>query len=295
MFKLKIFFTFFIALTFIPLASVSAFSAVDVLGDRDEVIEKLEEEGVSKEGYHTHEIENHMEAYDWLVENAKNEEILLYALEKWEDNYVMVKYSYERQEEAYEWLQKETDFDEVMATVAEDPGYDDKRDYDLIKLVYEKDAEAPSIIRLYLFEWISLLVFNFLFFLFFLKDIVSGKCSVWKWFLAIVLAGPLGVVSYLTFRTPKEEGKERNTGYRLSRYFLIWWNIYLSALFPFIILLSLIVSLFDPFTDFEHIGEFIFWLIVIFAVFVIPVLMILPSTVAYILMHATKKESQRDT
>jgi hypothetical protein len=293
MFKIKILCVFTFIFSLISLTPLFSSNKLDILGDRDEVIQRLQKEGISRESYYTYEIEEHIEAYDWLIRNAENEEILEYSLSNWENNYVMVKYVYEIQEEAYQWLQKETDFDEVMASVAENPGLKDERDYDLIKSVYERDARIKSSnLQSYALGSASLLFFNLIFFLIFLKDIILRKSGVLKWLLLILFTGPLAIIFYLTFRPSKDgEYKKERIRYYLSRYFLIWWNIYIFCLFFFIILMLFIVSFFEgvPLTNFEFLGEIIFWMGLIFTIFVLPGFIILPSIITGIIMLVNKK------
>jgi len=43
-------------------------------------------------------------AYDWLITQDQHIDIMKRAIEKWQDDYEMVKYEYENQVEAFESL-----------------------------------------------------------------------------------------------------------------------------------------------------------------------------------------------
>lgn len=252
--------------------SVFAFDVQEVLGPRDDVVD-LEEEQV--------------EAYDWLVENVENEEIFLFAVDRWGDDYHMVKFVYLKQTEAYEWLKGEGVLEEVVEKYGDEyPG-----NYDVMMFGYNRDQSASSFSP-YLFALYPFMILNVLFALFFVKDMLSRGCNVFKWFLAIVFLGPLGLVLYLVYKDlKKDEQRNESNLYYFSRYFLIWWNLYFVSSLFVVLLFFFVVGLLEGVSldDSNYFFELVFWIVAIFGVVIIPFFTIPPSIVAFFVMILTKK------
>lgn len=76
--------------------------------ERETVLEILKAEAMKKwkDDYSMvkYELEKQIEAYDWVVKQTENLDIMKKAKAKWGNDYSMVKYEYEKQVEAYKAL-----------------------------------------------------------------------------------------------------------------------------------------------------------------------------------------------
>lgn len=76
--------------------------------ERDTVLEILKAEAMKKwkDDYSMvkYELEKQTEAYDWVVKQTENLDIMKKAKAKWGNDYSMVKYEYEKQVEAFKAL-----------------------------------------------------------------------------------------------------------------------------------------------------------------------------------------------
>ena len=85
-----------------------------------------------------YEYDNQVEAYDWVVAQAKYLDIMTGAKQKWGNNYQMVKYEYDNQVEAYEWIKAQTAYPEIMAKAKQKWG----TNYQMVKYEYDNQVEA---------------------------------------------------------------------------------------------------------------------------------------------------------
>jgi len=65
------------------------------------------------------------------------------AKSKWQNNYEMVKYTYENQVEAYKWCLSQTAYPDIMARAKQKWG----GDYEMIKYEYENQVEAYKALK----------------------------------------------------------------------------------------------------------------------------------------------------
>jgi hypothetical protein len=61
-----------------------------------------------------------------------------YALNKWGDDYEMVRYEIDKQTEAYDWVMQQTEYPEIMNRAKQKWGIE----YDMVKYEYQKQVEA---------------------------------------------------------------------------------------------------------------------------------------------------------
>ncbi len=141
-----------------------------------------------------------------------------------------------------------------------------------------------------------LLLFSTLFFLFYLKDIIKRKESVLFWGVAIILTGPFGLTFYLSDRKPKEgEKREERRICRLAKNFIPSWTKYvlLGSILSFLMLIIhdlLTLDLASGFTSrLDYVLESLFWMVVALIIVIIPLLIIIPISIAYIIKIITEK------
>jgi hypothetical protein len=115
--------------------------------NRDKIIDIFKADALAKWGgdYQMveYEINNQIEAYDWVIKYAKYSDILEKAKQKWGNDYVMVKYEYENQSETYNWINQQKAYLEIMKKAKQKWGVD----YVMVKYEYEQQVNA--------YEWLE--------------------------------------------------------------------------------------------------------------------------------------------
>ena len=80
-----------------------------------------------------YQIDNQVEAYEWILRQTCCPEIMQAAQQKWGTDYEMVKYQYENQVEAFLWINQQTAYPEIMQAAKQKWG----TDYEMVKYEYE--------------------------------------------------------------------------------------------------------------------------------------------------------------
>ncbi len=233
------------------------------------------------------------EAYESFIQSADNFEILEYAEDKWGDDQVMVQYEYYNQLEALNWIEQQPNSEEILREGGEEFG----DDYSLMKYQYEREVVADEAVAEFIgFLFLTIVLFNFLFLLFFIKDILNRKERLLLWIPSFLVCAPVVSIFYRTFRKPKESEKVVGTHiHNFAKNFLILWPISMIAAFIFFISAVLMIDWFGgQDVDSQFIGEALFWFGGIFACTVLPVIVIFPAMIAALIMFLTKPTSKGD-
>lgn len=240
-------------------------------------------------------IEN-IEAREWLNENVENQEFLNDILnetpEEYRTNYPWIKILYEDRVESYEWLKENTDFESVMEEHENEFG----KDYAGIKERYQEEETSGKLNSfLILAMFLIFPVWNSFFFLPFLRDMKKREENLKKWIFLIILAGPIGLTLYLSFRKPKDnEIRQGSKIYHLSKNIIIPWAIY-GVITPIFLIIAISITDLIGMPNanaFEFIGEGLFWFLLLHIFTIVPLIVILPTIIFLIIMFLSKPKKQ---
>ncbi len=150
--------------------------------------------------------------------------------------------------------------------------------------------------EIYLEIIIFILFFSTIYLLFYIKDIINRKENIFLWGLIIILTGPIGLTFYLSDRKliEGEERKEKRIC-RLAKNFIPSWTKYilLGSILAFLMMTiydSLTFDLTSGFTSrLDYILESLFWMVIMLVIVIIPFLIIIPISIAYIIKIITEK------
>ncbi len=233
------------------------------------------------------------EAYELFIQNVENIEILEYAKDKWGDDDIMVQYEYYNQLEALNWIEQQSNSEEILREGREEFG----DDYTLMKYQHEREvATIEAIDGFVVTVFLAILLFNFLFLLFFIKDILKRKERLILWIPFFLFAAPIASIFYRTFRKPQDgEVVKESKIHNFAKNFLVLWPISIISAFIFFFSALLIIDWFGgQNVDIQFIGEALFWFGSIFACVVIPTVVIFPVMIATLIMFLTKPTLKGD-